>query len=641
MLKIEVDVSAITELQGKVAQQFVPALQAGIQRLSAQTRTHILEQVNNSLHSSRKKYIDALKYNQINENTYMIVLEREAWWIEDGIKEGTEMIEYLLRQANPNSKPPKTAKDGCVLNPRHKVLTNTGWKKIKDVVAGDMVLTHSGKFREVKELLVRETGVGTEYVTLYPRSIWKSSLSKENHDLTYPTLSLTLDHKVLTPSGWIEAQHLKAGDLVATPADLKRRCLTCNSPLPINCHNNKYCLNNRCARTAAYKNGKGLAALTKEQRRRNASKGGHTAKEMGYFDSETWGARDPQHLKKMRDASAAAMRQKISSGEWHPEVFLERTLSDAGIIFEREKPVKTKRVVNAGKGKTRFSTLFCDFFIPSLQVVIELDGKHWHQKDENQERDKAKDEACAELGWKVIRIPSNEIYSKAEELCKSLKLWEKNHSGELGVAWVDIIKVKRGVVNRKDHVFSKKYDICLEAEEHSFCCETVVIHNSRYRIIPFEHKRGPTSSTPTQQELTGVVRNELRKRGIPYGNLEMGPDGKPKIGKLHSFDIMDKPKKTGEGVGQGWGKIGEVKVGATGIPFLQGVNVYQTKVKGKDGSESVQRQIMTFRVVSSKMKGTGRWVHPGTPPRKFLDEAYQWALKEWSTAILPEILRTL
>lgn len=276
MLKIEVDVSAITELQGKIAEQFVPALQAGIAKLSAQTHAHIMEKVNNSLHSSRQKYVDALKYNQINENTYMIVLEREAWWIEDGIKEGTEMIDYLLRQANPNSKPPKKAKDG-----------------------------------------------------------------------------------------------------------------------------------------------------------------------------------------------------------------------------------------------------------------------------------------------------------------------------------------------------------------------------STYRVIPFQHKRGPTSSTPTQQELTGVIRKELQKRGIPYGNLEMGPDGKPKIGKLHSFDIKDKPKKTGEGVGQGWGKIGETKVGATGIPFLQGVNVYQTKVKGKDGSESVQRQIMTFRVVSSKMKGTGRWVHPGTPPRNFLNEAYEWALKEWSTAILPDILRTL
>lgn len=276
MFKIEVDVSAISQLANKMETQVFPAIQTGVAALSSQTHAHIVENVNNSLHSSRQKYVDALKYQQLNESTYLIVLEREAWWIEDGIQPGTEMIDYLLRQANPNSKPAKTAKDG-----------------------------------------------------------------------------------------------------------------------------------------------------------------------------------------------------------------------------------------------------------------------------------------------------------------------------------------------------------------------------SKYRIIPFEHKKGPTSQTKTQQELTNVIRDEMGKRGIPYGKLEMGPDGKPKIGKLHSFDIKDRPLKTAQGVGQGWGEIGKPKVGATGIPFLQGVTVYQTKVKDKQGRESVQKQIMTFRIVSSKHKGTGRWVHPGFEAKKFLPEAYEWALKEWRDKILPDIMRGL
>lgn len=274
MFKVEVDVSQIAELANRVPQEIIPALQQGIAGLSAQTHAHIVEQVNNSLHSSRQKYIDALKYSQVNESTYMIVLEREAWWIEDGINPGTEMIDYLLRQANPKSKPPKTAKDG-----------------------------------------------------------------------------------------------------------------------------------------------------------------------------------------------------------------------------------------------------------------------------------------------------------------------------------------------------------------------------SRYRVIPFQHNKGPTQQTKTQQELKDAIRGELRSRGIPYGTLELGPDGKPKIGKLHSFDIKDRPKKTHEGVGQGWGDIGDVRQGKTGIPFLQGVTIYQSKVTDKQGRESVQRQIMTFRIVSSKHKGTGRWVHPGFEAKKFLDEAYEWAMREWNQNILPQILR--
>jgi hypothetical protein len=276
MFKINVDVSAVSQLANKAVDQLLPAIQTGIQTLSTQTHLHIAENVNNSLHSSRQKYIDALKWQQVDNNTYLIVLEREAWWIEDGIKPGTEMIDFLLRQANPNSKPPKTAKDG-----------------------------------------------------------------------------------------------------------------------------------------------------------------------------------------------------------------------------------------------------------------------------------------------------------------------------------------------------------------------------SRYRVIPFQHNKGPTSQTKTQNELKETIRTEMGKRGIPYGKLEMNADGTPKLGKLHSFDIKDKPLKTQNGVGQGWGEIGKPKVGATGIPFLQGVNVYQTKVKDKSGKESVQKQIMTFRIVSSKHKGTGRWVHPGFEPKKFLQEGYEWALKEWNDKILPQILETL
>jgi hypothetical protein len=161
---------------------------------------------------------------------------------------------------------------------------------------------------------------------------------------------------------------------------------------------------------------------------------------------------------------------------------------------------------------------------------------------------------------------------------------------------------------------------------------------SQYRVIPFQHNKGPTSQTKTQQELKEVIRKELAHRGIPYGKLELDTSGKPKLGKLHSFDIMNKPTKTHHGVGQGWGDIGKPRVGATGIPFLQGVNIYQSEYKTKEGETKVQRQIMTFRVVSSKHKGTGRWVHPGFEAKEFLKEGFEWAKQEWETKYMPQIL---
>jgi len=129
----------------------------------------------------------------------------------------------------------------------------------------------------------------------------------------------------------------------------------------------------------------------------------------------------------------------------------------------------------------------------------------------------------------------------------------------------------------------------------------------------------------------------MQKRKIPFGKIEKDDQGKPKQGLLHSFSITDSPIKTHQGSGQGHGPIGSVRQGPTGIPFLKGVKVYQKEVVGKSGKKSIQKQIMTFRIVSSKMKGTGRWFHPGVEAKHFMDEALDWAKKEFEKTMKDRI----
>jgi hypothetical protein len=165
---------------------------------------------------------------------------------------------------------------------------------------------------------------------------------------------------------------------------------------------------------------------------------------------------------------------------------------------------------------------------------------------------------------------------------------------------------------------------------------------SKYLSIPFKHNKGPTQQTPAQKSLTETIKktlNEMNKGRpaggkIPYGKLETNPDGSPKLGLLHKFNITDSPKKTANVPGQGKGPIGAPMQGPTGTPFLKGVRIYQRQnAQGK-----VERTIMTFRTVSSKHKGTGRWFHPGLEPVKFLDQAFDWAMKEWETKIKPALM---
>lgn len=151
---------------------------------------------------------------------------------------------------------------------------------------------------------------------------------------------------------------------------------------------------------------------------------------------------------------------------------------------------------------------------------------------------------------------------------------------------------------------------------------------SRYRAIPFQHNKGPTQQTPVQTSMTNLVKGEMKARGIPYGGIEKGANGQPKLGLLHSFDVV---KRGGA----------SPPVSKSGISMLQGVRVYQNAVKDKAGKTVVKKGIFTFRTVSSKHKGSGKWVHPGLEPRKFMDAAFDWALKEWETKIGPEIVQTV
>jgi hypothetical protein len=156
---------------------------------------------------------------------------------------------------------------------------------------------------------------------------------------------------------------------------------------------------------------------------------------------------------------------------------------------------------------------------------------------------------------------------------------------------------------------------------------------SKYLAVPFEHKKGPTQQTQAQRDLTSTIKQEMKDRGIPWGGLESDAAGQPKQGLIHSFDILTAPLKDGSGPGQGHGPIGAPRQGPTGVPFLAGVRVYQKPYKDKNGEEKMRRSVVTFRTASSKMKGSGRWVHPGLEAKKFLDEAAVWALKQWEEKI--------
>ena len=182
---------------------------------------------------------------------------------------------------------------------------------------------------------------------------------------------------------------------------------------------------------------------------------------------------------------------------------------------------------------------------------------------------------------------------------------------------------------------------------------------SRYRVIPFPTSGGPARATPGGLLLMQALKGEMKKRNISYKKVERHPDGTPKAGLLHKFDVNAPARPAGTEGKPGFGKgpVGDVMQGPNaqggsggGTPLLAGVRVYQTPLFKQDaqgnrtpdmdkkGQQRATRGIVTFRVVSSKHRGM-KWEHPGTEGKHFFEKAEEWAKHQWDTVILPELLK--
>lgn len=142
----------------------------------------------------------------------------------------------------------------------------------------------------------------------------------------------------------------------------------------------------------------------------------------------------------------------------------------------------------------------------------------------------------------------------------------------------------------------------------------------KYRIVPMNQAKTPSQfssgNAGYEASMVNKVKAELKARKIPYKKLELGPNGTPKLGRLHSLNIESYTPGKGN------------------TPQLYGLNIYQTKQK--DGS--VKRQITTFRTVTDQPNQAEKWIHPGVEGKEFFPEARAFAEREWEQNWLPKIL---
>jgi hypothetical protein len=145
--------------------------------------------------------------------------------------------------------------------------------------------------------------------------------------------------------------------------------------------------------------------------------------------------------------------------------------------------------------------------------------------------------------------------------------------------------------------------------------------NGKYAVIPFKHNNNPSTQSPKAYDLAQTIKYELQKKGVNWKKIEYNEDKSPRLGLLHKFNLETaRPVDAQKDIHKN--------------SLTKGIAVYQRK----DSDGKVQRDVMTFRVISEKHKQEGLWMHPGRPGDKLMDKAFDWALKTWETDILPSIL---
>jgi hypothetical protein len=109
LLYLELDTSSIDALVKKFegAEQILKGYAAD---LATQIHAKVVELATNGpdpLHMRRDRYLAALSFEKVNDRTWLINLDADAVWIEEGLPENYQMLDHLLA-----SRKAKTAKDG-------------------------------------------------------------------------------------------------------------------------------------------------------------------------------------------------------------------------------------------------------------------------------------------------------------------------------------------------------------------------------------------------------------------------------------------------------------------------------------------------------------------------------------------------
>lgn len=184
---------------------------------------------------------------------------------------------------------------------------------------------------------------------------------------------------------------------------------------------------------------------------------------------------------------------------------------------------------------------------------------------------------------------------------------------------------------------------------------------SLYRAIPFKETSGK-KDTASHPALSQIVRDyaAAQQPKINLNKIEKNADKTHKLGMIKKLDIRPHDA-TGYAPGVIFSRPRtEAEAKLTGLKAHSGIfklagaavfqNVYdkgnlvtdpaKAKKIAATKKGSVKKEVVVFRVISTKHKAEGRWMYPEVKPVNFLQKAYDHATEQWDQ-IVKSIEQTL
>jgi len=425
----------------------------------------------------------------------------------------------------------------CILNQNALVYTLDGWKKIKNIRVGDLVLTHKGRFRKVLAAIKhKEKAAINKKVSVSAKLPGIKELQ---------TLAVTDDHRFYTPEGWIEAKYLKGKKVYFMGVG----CEVCDSLLYLRGgYNLKFCLEH--LRTNAHlalvgkipynknKTYEEVYGIEKARALKEALSKNQLGVKFGTLEERFFGKelekKHNNYSVSMKRTTAKLKREGYYASSMYLKDFAQRKASGFGFQNMSSEKVKaasrlgTQSVIKLYKNKTyeqrfgkkraeeikeKLSKLailriknmstkdtipekilesfliqlnleyekqwvfkfgLADFYLPGYDIVLEADGDYWHNYPKGNKKDKIRDKYLTDSGYSVLRFWEHDLRENPKECKDRLIRFLGNHNGNFRLAEVKVVDV---VYNKM--INNTKYDLEIE-EDNSFVCRGFVVHNSQF-----------------------------------------------------------------------------------------------------------------------------------------------------------------